>query len=135
MNQETFENLPLTGGFNAKSAPGQEAAPGLLPSADSSRNDLAIAIVPAHTGSRAARNRRERERNQRRRAENRRTLAIVKAFGCWLCMRRDLTPDELHFHHLDPKKKRDCVAHLINRSAVHFSRNSASAGSSAGSAT
>lgn len=120
MNHETQDLLPPLGGLNGTTAPGQEAAQCQPPSPDSSRRGVFTADATASTGGRAARNRRERQRKQRRRAENRRTLAVEKSRGCWLCVRRNLSAEELHFHHLDPKKKRDCVAHLVSRSVSTF---------------
>ena len=75
---------------------------------------------PARSGtaaaSRAHRNLRERRRKGRRRAENRRFIVKVKADGCWLCGNRSLLRGDLHFHHLDPRQKKGCVARLVNRS-------------------
>ncbi len=71
-------------------------------------------------GVHAAKNRRERQRKARRRAENRRLIVVEKAHGCWLCGRRDLPFDRLHFHHLHQAEKKDHVAHLVSRSTTAF---------------
>lgn len=75
---------------------------------------------PARSGTaaatRARRNLREGRRKGRRRAENRRFIVKVKADGCWLCGNRSLPLGDLHFHHLDPRQKKECVARLVNRS-------------------
>lgn len=92
-----------------------------LPSAASVAADMdAPAMPPRKRGGRAARNRKERGRKKRRRFENRRILAKEKANGCWLCGDPDWPAGELHFHHVDRRKKRDNVAHLVSRSTESF---------------
>jgi hypothetical protein len=117
MNSPTpHDPLPVSG-----PVPDDQPAPNVIEAVPTPVAALAVETPLRCTSrGRAAKNRRERERKARRRAENRRTLALEKAKGCWLCMRRDLAAEKLHFHHLDPRKKRDCVAHLINRSVSTF---------------
>ena len=60
------------------------------------------------------RNAHERRRKQKIRTINRKLIRKEKAQrGCELCGRMNLPPQELHFHHRDPAKKRRKISHMI----------------------
>ena len=66
------------------------------------------------TLKRLGRSRREARRQAARRKANRAIILEEKKRGCSICLRTDLPPEHLEFHHRDWAQKRRKVCHLVS---------------------